>query len=357
MRTLTRKLLSLLLAFTMVCAMVPAAMAADEGDGINWIPGSSWSKNTGTPHDGNHTEGTRSNITAPTCTAPGQSTVACSHKGCTATRTDTAAALGHSWGEWTTNEDTHSRECTRCQESVSDVHKFTVDEKKATCTETGLKTSTCTECGYVKTEVIPIDPNAHNWQYKAISSTEHEKWCANPGCPSATHVREAHTGTGDCDLCDYSAKASLTASGSKIDKTYKYDDEVPLRVNNVSVTNGALDVTKEYDISFDWGGDVYDDDGNEAYLDTRGSSASAWCDVVATKGSERLEYRVKWSADLDDSITVEVSVYNTGSYALGDEDIDGDDSVVDQIYDAIDAITDGDDELEYVVFSKVSDSR
>ena len=29
MRTLTRKLLSLLLAFTMVCAMVPAAMAAD----------------------------------------------------------------------------------------------------------------------------------------------------------------------------------------------------------------------------------------------------------------------------------------------------------------------------------------
>ena len=31
MRTLTRKLLSLLLVFTMVCAMVPAAMAADTG--------------------------------------------------------------------------------------------------------------------------------------------------------------------------------------------------------------------------------------------------------------------------------------------------------------------------------------
>lgn len=351
MRTLTRKLLSLLLAFTMVCAMVPAAMAADE---IQWQEGQWQGGNTEAGHA--HTaESNPQNQTPPTCTEAGSRTYKCTN--CDATRTDTAAALGHSWGEWTTNEDTHSRECTRCQESVSDVHKFTVDEKKATCTETGLKTSTCTECGYVKTEVIPIDPNAHNWQYKAISSTEHEKWCANPGCPSATHVREAHTGTGDCDLCDYSAKASLTASGSKIDKTYKYDDEVPLRVNNVSVTNGALDVTKEYYISFDWGGDVYDDDGNEAYLDTRGSSASAWCDVVATKGSERLEYRVKWSADLDDSITVEVSVYNTGSYALGDEDIDGDDSVVDQIYDAIDDITDGDDELEYVVFSKVSDSR
>ena len=36
MRTLTRKLLSLLLVFTMVCAMVPAAMAADE---IQWQEG------------------------------------------------------------------------------------------------------------------------------------------------------------------------------------------------------------------------------------------------------------------------------------------------------------------------------
>lgn len=37
MRTLTRKLLSLLLAFTMVCAMVPAAMAAD-GE-VEWKEG------------------------------------------------------------------------------------------------------------------------------------------------------------------------------------------------------------------------------------------------------------------------------------------------------------------------------
>ena len=33
MRTFTRKLLSLLLAFTMVCAMVPAALA-DDGSGV-----------------------------------------------------------------------------------------------------------------------------------------------------------------------------------------------------------------------------------------------------------------------------------------------------------------------------------
>lgn len=348
MRTLTRKLLSLLLVFTMVCAMVPAAMAAD----TDWTGGSA---DPGHQHSAETTEV----ITKATCNEPESQKETCS---CGATRTVEIPIdeNAHDWGKWTeVDEKQHSRKCSKCDTSETDDHSFGewVVTTPATCVTEGTKTRTCKDCGYAETEKLPIDSNAHNWQYKAISSTEHEKWCANPGCHSATHVREAHTGTGDCDLCDYSAKASLTASGSKIDKTYKYDDEVPLRVNNVSVTNGALDVTKEYYISFDWGGDVYDDDGNEAYLDTRGSSASAWCDVVATKGSERLEYRVKWSADLDDSITVEVSVYNTGSYALGDEDIDGDDSVVDQIYDAIDDITDGDDELEYVVFSKVSDSR
>ena len=43
MRTLTRKLLSLLLVFTMVCAMVPAAMAAE----TDWTGGTP-------PEDPNH---------------------------------------------------------------------------------------------------------------------------------------------------------------------------------------------------------------------------------------------------------------------------------------------------------------
>ena len=348
MRTLTRKLLSLLLAFTMVCAMVPAAMAAD----TDWTGGS-------TEPDHQHSAETTEVITKATCKEPGSQKETCS---CGATRTVEIPIdkNAHDWGKWTeVDEKQHSRKCSKCDTSETDDHSFGewVVTTPATCVTEGTKTRTCKDCGYAETEKLPIDSNAHNWQYKAISSTEHEKWCANPGCPSATHVREAHTGTGDCDLCDYSAKASLTASGSKIDKTYKYDDEVPLRVNNVSVTNGALDVTKEYDISFDWGGDVYDDDGNEAYLDTRGSSASAWCDVVATKGSERLEYRVKWSADLDDSITVDVTVYNSGSYALGDEDVKGGDSVVDQIAEAVEDLTARDVSLYYVKFGTVNESR
>ena len=42
---------------------------------------------------------------------------------------------------------------------------------------------------------------------------------------------------------------------------------------------------------------------------------------------------------VDADISVDVTVYNTGSYALGDEDVKGGDSVVDQIYDAIEKLS------------------
>lgn len=356
MRTLTRKLLSLLLAFTMVCAMVPAAMAADE---IQWQEGQWQGDNTEAGHA--HTaESNPQKQTPPTCTEAGSRTYKC--ETCEATRTDTAAALGHSWGEWTTNEETHSRQCTRCQETESKAHEFTVDEKKATCTETGLKTSTCTVCGYIKTEVIPIDPDAHNWQYEVVSNTQHRKWCANTGCTSATaELEDHHMVNGTCTECKYTTTAELTASRNSIGNTYKYDETVKLTVTP-TVKNGSLTTTSDYNFSYAWTGDCYGDSSSSgtAYLDTQVANAKVTCVVTATPksgGTSLQPATVTWSAKMDDSITVEVSVYNTGSYALGDEDIDGDDSVVDQIYDAIDDITDGDDELEYVVFSKVSDSR
>lgn len=36
--------------------------------------------------------------------------------------------------------------------------------KNATCTEVGIKTLTCSECGKTKTEEIPVDPDAHNFE-------------------------------------------------------------------------------------------------------------------------------------------------------------------------------------------------
>ena len=378
MRTLTRKLLSLLLVFTMVCAMVPAAMAAEETGGT--VGPITWTSETCSQGHESHTP-VPGDKTEATCTEPGTQHYTCGNSGCTATGTAVISALGHDFdsSKWESDGTKHWHPCKHsgCTARDSEAshsagsnpaytwteagHTYTCEECKKTATESHTWSNVeYTEEGHIRyctvcdTSKAHPDKTGHDLAYRDITATTHTEYCKTNGC---TYVKESVPHAGDPCACGYSSEVKLTASGSKIDKTYKYDQEVPLRVSNVSVTNGALDVTGEYDISFDWGGDVYDDDGNEAYLDTRGSSASAWCDVVAIKGSERLRYRVEWSADLDDSITVEVSVYNTGSYALGDEDIDGDDSVVDQIYDAIDDITDGDDELEYVVFSKVSDSR
>ena len=90
MRTLTRKLLSLLLAFTMVCAMVPAAMAADEGGtegSINW--------NDPTCVGGDSHNPVKGATDPATCTETGTQHYTCSNPGCTATGTAVISALGH----------------------------------------------------------------------------------------------------------------------------------------------------------------------------------------------------------------------------------------------------------------------
>ncbi len=51
--------------------------------------------------------------------------------------------------------------------SVKATHKHIWDEvviSEATCEQAGSKKLTCTVCGEVESEAIPIDPNAHKWQ-------------------------------------------------------------------------------------------------------------------------------------------------------------------------------------------------
>ena len=106
MRTLTRKLLSLLLVFTMVCAMVPAAMAADDGTG-----GSSKE----TPVDPSkcvHTyDGYESDETThwQVCTK------------CHAT----TARVPHDVSNWSyATDSTHKGTCTVCKETATESHRW-----------------------------------------------------------------------------------------------------------------------------------------------------------------------------------------------------------------------------------------
>lgn len=369
MRTLTRKLLSLLLVFTMVCAMVPAAMASGEENPRTGTETNPPTEEPGTPgntdgdtgdnEDGDGTgEGDGSEETPgpgdhkhvwddgkvtkeATCTQDGEMTYTCTDKTCNETKKEKIDKLGHNF--------------TQSITSGKDESGNSLTAKDATCTEDGLQVLKCSRCDVCTSKTI--EKLNHDLGYRDITPSTHTVYCKRDGCNYVEDVEH----TGDPCVCGYSSTAKLTADGNKINSTYKYDARVPLNVSNVSVSNGSLPASSgSYNISYDWNGDYYGASGSSAYLDTQVASAKVTCTVIATPtfaGGKTLYYDVTWSAKMDDSITVDVTVYNSGSYALGDEDVKGGDSVVDQIAEAVEDLTARDVSLYYVKFSTVSDSR
>ncbi len=105
----------------------------------------------------NHTWNAGTVTTSPTCTAAGVKTYTCTV--CSATKTESVAALGHSYGAWTKLNDTqHQRVCAN---DASHVEKANHTWDAGTVTKepavgvAGEKTYTCTLCEATKTEVIP----------------------------------------------------------------------------------------------------------------------------------------------------------------------------------------------------------
>ena len=64
---------------------------------------------------------------------------------------------------------TYYAKFAECEHSYDDG----VTTTQPTCTSEGVLTKTCTKCGAVKQETIPIDPNSHDFQevYEAETLT------------------------------------------------------------------------------------------------------------------------------------------------------------------------------------------
>jgi hypothetical protein len=96
----------------------------------------------------------------PTCTASGTKTRSCTV--CEYTETDTVDAFGHDADtEWTSDESGHWHIChndlTEQLDKASHTEDSGVVTTEATTTSTGVKTYSCTVCGYVTgTETIPV---------------------------------------------------------------------------------------------------------------------------------------------------------------------------------------------------------
>ncbi len=121
------------------------------------------------------------NVTEPTCTKSGMKTRTCSL--CGNTETETAEALGHSFGEWAQTKAAscsangeEKRICSRCGEEETrsiamTQHIFSQWETLcvSTCTANGKRERKCSVCGLVEREILPIE--SHNFTQKVVKAT------------------------------------------------------------------------------------------------------------------------------------------------------------------------------------------
>lgn len=353
MKYKARKLLSLFLAFVLVCGTIPAAFASGNDDTGNQGDDTTTEQVDHTnEHTLTYTQGQNGQHTVKcsiknckfeekteNCTygeAEVTEEAACTKKGskkstctlCKAEKTEEIPAKGHTWGDWT-----------------------------ASTTDTSKHTHTCTVC---KTAT---ESENHDWKYTYKDSAQHTAKCSK--C-NATKVEDhtLNTSTGKCSACQYDSTAiEASITGNRINKTYDYNDEVRLTAN-VSVTKGGVEMSaSEYDVTYSWSGNCEEAsrDESSAWLDTSLAEADAYCKVtVKVNGKTVKTADLSWHGEVDSEINVEATIYSTNpGYALGDPDDEGGDSIVDQIVDAIDKLNGKNDDytLDYVKFSEVKGDK
>lgn len=215
-------------------------------------------------NDASHTESEACNFISKvtqqqTADQPEITTYTCKDCGYSYTE-ETKPALGHTHNygtpvaDYTSGEAfvegkdyTHTATCTgegTCsQPTKNDKCTFDngVETKAATCTEPGVKTFTCTECGGTYTVAIPATD--HNWgDWKHVEGTEgadakHSRVCANDA---------SHTET---KACDFTAKVTQEATLDQPEITtytckdcgYFYTKETAPALAGVTVTVNAVE--------------------------------------------------------------------------------------------------------------------
>lgn len=215
-------------------------------------------------NDATHTESVACNFTSQvtqnqTADQPEITTYTCKDCGYSYTE-ETKPALGHTHNygapvaDYTSGEAfvegknyTHTATCTgegTCsQPTKTDKCTFDngVETKAATCTEPGVKTFTCTECGGTYTVAIPATD--HNWgEWKHVEGTEgadaqHSRVCAN----DASHK--------ETKACDFTAKVTQEATLDQPEITtytckdcgYFYTKETAPALAGVTVTVNAVE--------------------------------------------------------------------------------------------------------------------
>ncbi len=121
--------------------------------------------------------------TAPTCSQDGLKTYTCTE--CGGYYTTVIPATGHDYnvGEYDSETKTHSLICANDISHTENVAcNFTSeDTTAATCTEDGVRTYTCTECGGSYTEAIPATDHSYG-AWTSDNNGKHTRTCTVEGC-------------------------------------------------------------------------------------------------------------------------------------------------------------------------------
>ena len=138
---------------------------------------------------------------------------------CGDTYTETIPATGHSWKSATC---TSKKTCATCgvTEGSALGHSYTSKvTKQATCTANGTKTFSCSRCAHTYTEIIPA--TGHSWKSATCTS---KKTCTTCGVTEGSALGHSYTSK-------VTKQATCTASGTKTFTcsrcTHSYTETIP----------------------------------------------------------------------------------------------------------------------------------
>ncbi len=157
-------------------------------------------------------------ITTPaTCTEKGVKTYTCTT--CDEQKSEEIPALGHDYGDWTSlNASQHQRVCKNDSAHIEKAdHEF--DEGKITTeptyTKEGIKTYTCKDCGYTKTEKVAVKSHSHNYKGEVTK----QPICTEKGVKTYT-----------CTICGDRYTKDIPVLGHDYGNWQKFNDLVHERV-------------------------------------------------------------------------------------------------------------------------------